>query len=135
MLSVIYNQSPGGVCNGPKIKQIKHLKKILLLFIRLPPEFLPVSGPLTPWCTSTLGAALLCSSRASSWFRAYVWFMGTPCAVIVNHEYKQTLLLIFEAWSYRIQSGDSNPGRWVVICHSAIWATVLRSIFLCLFLC
>ena len=37
-------------------------------FIRLPPEFLPVVGPLTWWCASTLGAALLCSSRAGSVF-------------------------------------------------------------------
>ena len=41
------------------------------LIIRLPPEFLPVSGPLTWWFASTLGTALLCSSRAGSWFRAY----------------------------------------------------------------
>ena len=34
--------------------------------IRLPPEFLPVSGPTERWCASTLGAALLCSSRAGS---------------------------------------------------------------------
>ena len=32
--------------------------------ICLPPEFLPVVGLLTQWCASTLGAALLCSSRA-----------------------------------------------------------------------
>ena len=38
--------------------------------IRLPPESLPVSGSLTWWCASTLGAALLCSSRAGSWFWA-----------------------------------------------------------------
>ena len=29
-------------------------------------EFLPVLGPLTWWCATTLGAALLCSSRAGS---------------------------------------------------------------------
>ena len=28
--------------------------------IRLPPKFLPVWGPLTRWCASMLGAALLC---------------------------------------------------------------------------
>ena len=32
-------------------------------FIYLSPEFLPVSGPLTRWCASTFGTALLCSSR------------------------------------------------------------------------
>ena len=31
----------------------------LKLFIRLPPEFFPVSGPWTWRCASTLGAALL----------------------------------------------------------------------------
>ena len=36
-------------------------------FIRLPPEFLPVLGPLTRRCASTLGAALLCSSRVGSY--------------------------------------------------------------------
>ena len=40
--------------------------------ICLSPEFLPVSGPLTRWCASTLGVALLCSSRAGSWFGAYI---------------------------------------------------------------
>ena len=30
--------------------------------VRLPLEFLPVSGPLTRWCASTLSTALLCSS-------------------------------------------------------------------------
>ena len=35
-------------------------------FIRLPPEFFPVSGLTERWCASTLGAALLCSSRAGS---------------------------------------------------------------------
>ena len=34
--------------------------------IRLPSEFLPVSGPTEQWCASALGAALLCSSRAGS---------------------------------------------------------------------
>ena len=35
-------------------------------FIRLPSEFLPVSGLLTGGCASTLGTVLLCSSRAGS---------------------------------------------------------------------
>ena len=38
--------------------------QLTIFLICLPPEFLPVSGPLTWWCASTLGAALLCSSRA-----------------------------------------------------------------------
>ena len=38
----------------------------ILFIIPLPPEFLPVLGLLTRWCASTLGAALLCSSRADS---------------------------------------------------------------------
>ena len=36
----------------------------IIIIIRLPPEFLPVLGPLTRWCASILGTALLCSSRA-----------------------------------------------------------------------
>ena len=39
---------------------------LFFLIIRLPPEFLPASGPTERWCASTLGAALLCSSRAGS---------------------------------------------------------------------
>ena len=41
----------------------------LFLIFRLPPEFLPVSGPSTRWCAFTLAATLLYSSRAG----AYVW--------------------------------------------------------------
>ena len=43
-------------------------------FICHPSEFLPVSGPLTRLCASTLGAALLCSFRAGSCFRAYIQY-------------------------------------------------------------
>ena len=43
-----------------------------LFFICLHPEFLPVPGPLTRWCASTLGAALLCISRTGSWFGTYI---------------------------------------------------------------
>ena len=45
-----------------------------IFFIRLPPEFLPVSAPFHTVMSlhSTLGAALLCSSRVSSWFGAYI---------------------------------------------------------------
>ena len=45
---------------------------LFLFLICLTPEFLPASGPLTRWCASTLGAALLCSSRAGSWLGAYI---------------------------------------------------------------
>ena len=45
---------------------------VIIFFIRLPPEFLPASGPDDWWCASTLGAALLCSSRVGSWFGAYI---------------------------------------------------------------
>ena len=41
-------------------------KKVKQFFICLPQEFLPVLGSLTRQCASTLGAALLCSSRAGS---------------------------------------------------------------------
>ena len=37
-------------------------KRKQFFIIRLPPEFLPVVGPLTRWCASTLGPVLLCSS-------------------------------------------------------------------------
>ena len=40
--------------------------EINLFFIGLPPKFLSVLGPCTQWCASTMGAALLCSSRAGS---------------------------------------------------------------------
>ena len=36
------------------------------IIIHLLPEFLPVLRPLTRWCASTLGTALLCSSRGGS---------------------------------------------------------------------
>ena len=39
---------------------------VLLFFIHLPPEFLPASGPAELWCASTLGIALLISSRVGS---------------------------------------------------------------------
>ena len=41
---------------------------LFLIFLNYPPssEFLPVLGPLTRWNASTLGAALLCSSRVGS---------------------------------------------------------------------
>ena len=35
-------------------------------FIRLPPEFFPASGPTEQGCASTVGPALLISSRAGS---------------------------------------------------------------------
>ena len=43
-----------------------------LFIVCLSPEFLPVSGPLTWWCASTFGAALLCSSRVGSCFGACI---------------------------------------------------------------
>ena len=44
------------------------MDNVVFLIVRLPLEFLPVSGPLTQWFASTLGATLLCSSRVGSWF-------------------------------------------------------------------
>ena len=41
-------------------------------FWYLPPEFLPVSGPLTWWCASILGTALLCNSGGRLLIRAYI---------------------------------------------------------------
>ena len=46
---------------------MRELARILKwFFIRFPLEFLHVSGSLTRWCASTLGAALLCSSSMGS---------------------------------------------------------------------
>ena len=42
--------------------------KNIFFTVRLPQEFLSVSEPLTWLCASTLGTALLCSSRAGSCF-------------------------------------------------------------------
>ena len=47
------------------IRRIYH-QSIIFLIICLPTEFIPVLGPLTQLCASTLGAALLCSTRAGS---------------------------------------------------------------------
>ena len=59
-------------------------KQKTTFFIRLPPEFLPASGPTERWCASTLGAALLISSRVSSdlglvsRFIHALYVVGTP---------------------------------------------------------
>ena len=45
---------------------------LFIIIIRLPPEFLPASGPTERWCASTLGAALLISSRVGSDFGACI---------------------------------------------------------------
>ena len=51
--------------NLPKVQ-----KKIrFFFFIGLPPEFFHVSGPLTQWCASTVGTALLYSSRVDSFVK------------------------------------------------------------------
>ena len=50
----------------------------LFLIIRFPLEFLPVPGPLTWWCASTLSTALLCSSRAGAWYCKQHNYHRTP---------------------------------------------------------
>ena len=86
----------------PKLKET--------IFICLPLEFLPVSEPLIWWCASTLGAALLYSSRASSWFRLY-----HNCDINYYHKYFTTLIIwnilkdsnyCFDSLAIRIQSND-----------------------------
>ena len=57
------------------------------LFIRFSPEFLPVLGLLTQWCASTLGAALLCSSRAGSIILYYL-------LIIIGFIHPQLLLKV-----------------------------------------
>ena len=52
------------------------------ILLCLPPEFLPLSGLLTRWCASTLGTALLCSSRAGSFL--YHKLSLTHCSIISN---------------------------------------------------
>ena len=49
----------------------------------------PVSGPLTRWCASTLGAALLCSSRVGSWFGACKRHMSTGALLSSQHQNKR----------------------------------------------
>ena len=88
-------------------------------FISLPPEFLPVVGPLTRWCATLLGAALLCSSRAGSRFGANIqtWLralsIGFFFPVIYwtwhNHQYRlrfEDVYLELNAFTDR----ESNPG-------------------------
>ena len=61
-----------------------------VFFVCFPPEFLPVSGPLTQWCASTLGATLLCSSWDGSWFGAYI--QTWVCRLCQLGSYSQRLL-------------------------------------------
>ena len=56
------------------------LTQVIIFFIRLPPEFLPVLGTLTRSCVSTLGAALLCSSRAGSDYNQTKKLMARHCS-------------------------------------------------------
>ena len=62
---------------GVSWKYLQYFTKCYTFFliIRLSPDFLPVS---VLWCAFTLGAALLCGSRAGSWFGAYIqiWVEG-----------------------------------------------------------
>ena len=89
-------------------------------FIHLPPEFIPVSGQLTWWCASTLGAALLCSSRAGSWFGAYIqiWVEGSIYQMWCNHQYGLHLQTMISLWSR--SRWDWNPGlpsKKPQLCH------------------
>ena len=56
------------VCSNFKkyVKNYFWTLSTVFFFIRLPLEFLPASGPTDRWCASTLGTALLVSSRAGS---------------------------------------------------------------------
>ena len=57
-------------------------------FFHLPPEFLPVLGLLTPWCASTLGAAVLCS------YCSVMWPCHTDhCLSCCKNEYLQSNIL------------------------------------------
>ena len=56
----------------------------MIFFICRSPEFLPVSGLSEPWCTSTLGAALLCSSRAGSDLGLVSRLVWRLCQVLIS---------------------------------------------------
>ena len=76
LIACLHSNGIEGSANYFRISSIERiLKKII---IHLPPEFLPVSEPLTRWCPSTLGTALLCSFRACSSLKAYIqtWVWG-----------------------------------------------------------
>ena len=69
--------------------------------ICLPLEFLPVSGPCTHWCASTLGAALL-------WFGLIITL-------------RLSIQVVIRSLYHLIQAGIES---WVA--RFAIWATLLR---------
>ena len=64
---------------------------VCFFIIRLPPEFLPVSGPLTWGCASTLGAAR-CEALGQAYLGVthytYAWFM------VFSHVYTNQLYSI-----------------------------------------
>ena len=110
-------------------------------YIHLFPEFLLASGPLTWWCASTLGAALLCSSRVGSWFGAYIQtcvegFITLHHKGICIQSYQtwwssvtniwNKYPVYFEAKSHWIQAGIEPVTFWSWVACSAIWATMLR---------
>ena len=73
----------------------------LFFIICLSPEFLPVLGPLTRWCASTLGAALLCSSRAGSdlglvsrWVEGFANWFPLP-SYFSKHKQPFSLYILF----------------------------------------
>ena len=64
-----------------------HLKpsisfKVIIIFFRLPPEFLLVLGPTVWWCASKLCAALLCSSNLGL---VSIWVEGFICEQTEQH--------------------------------------------------
>ena len=81
--------------------------KTIIAFFRLSPEFLHVSGPLTWWCASALGAALLCSSWVGSLFGAYsqTWVDMHKIisdVMVISHKYTKKYAVFFEAKSHWI---------------------------------
>ena len=92
--------------------------------VRLPPEFLTVSGPLTWWCASTLGTALLGSSLAGSTMDFCPNFEWYKC-----HKIRQMPLknwkspdfghLFFFWFSNAFQI--LNPGQKVLILDAILW--------------
>ena len=85
-------------------------------FIRLPPEFLPASGPTERWCASTFGAAMLISSGAGYDFglvSRLVWGLFFPhCGVTQADDHVRDHL-----WGL-IKFNFNKLGMWWGLCQS-----------------
>ena len=121
----------GQIGIDPSQSQLNHF------FIHLPLEFLPVSGPLMQWCASTLGTALLCSSRAGIWFGAYVRFAiidHRDITIITGYIYKHDLIGSRQGLNpghFNLES-PALPSELPGFGNSTIYVTSFSNISLCL---